>query len=296
MSGPSPRSPGRDRLAGRAAALTLPGAVASFAKMLCSPLLSGLGAGARLGGLLGLLVLAAGIAAGAAPPTPLEAALRDLQADDLLVADAAVDQLVACGPVAVPALLPLLADERRDVRAGAIRALGLIGDPRAGEPVLGVLRSCLEGRDPDTFEDRYVRILAIQALGRLREQKARPALGEVVRGGDPFERVHAAVSLFLLREELGYDLLRRSLADTSLAIRNIAVEGLGEGRTEVARDLILAATEDESWVVRDTAYRALGSWREDEQVRAALRKGAEDPSRFVRETVAELQSLEGTVP
>ncbi len=264
--------------------------------MLCSPLVSGLGAGRRLGGLLGLIVLAAGVAAAAAPPKPLEAALRDLQADDLLVADSAVDELVACGPEAVPALLPLLADGRRDVRAGAIRALGLIGDPRAGEPVLGALRGCLEREEPDTFEDRYIRILAIQALGRLREQKAVPALGMLARSGDPFERAHAAVSLFLLGEELGYDLLRRSLADTSLAIRNIAVEGLGEGRTEVARDLILAATDDESWVVRDTAYRALGSWLEDEQVRAALRKGAEDPSRLVRETVAELQSREGTVP
>lgn len=265
--------------------------------MLGSSLSHGRRAGGWTGGLLGLLVLVVGVCAAQAPSTPLEVALRDLQADDLLVADAAVDRLVACGEAAVPALLPFVADERRDVRAGAIRALGLIGDPRAGGPVLGVLRGTLAGGEPDTFEDRYLRILAIQALGRLREPKAVPALQELAaEGGDPFEKVHAAVSLFLLGEELGYDLLRRSLADTSLAIRNIAVEGLADGRTEVARDLILAATQDESWVVRDAAYRALGSWLEHDEVRAALRKGAEDPSRFVRETVAELQSPEGTAP
>jgi HEAT repeat protein len=233
---------------------------------------------------------AGGLPAAPAARPALEEALLHLQADDVLVADAAVEELVACGEPAVEPLLGLLADERRDVRAGAIRALGLLADNRAVPPLVDILERSLERREPDTLEDRYIRILAIQALGRLRGGARTIALLREAAAGDPFERAHAAVSLFLLEEELGYDLLRRSLADTSLAIRNLTVEGLSEARTDVARDLILAATEDESWVVRDTAYRALRRWLDHEQVRAALRKGAKDPSRFVRETVAELQS------
>jgi HEAT repeat protein len=68
------------------------------------------------------------------------------------------------------------------------------------------------------------------------------------------------------------------------------VEGLGGSTDSRARSLVLPMTGDESWVVRDSAYRALAAWRGDREVRAALKKGAEDPSWFVRETVREIQT------
>jgi HEAT repeat protein len=218
----------------------------------------------------------------------LEEALRRLQADDVLVSDAAVAEIVAHGEAGADALLPLLEDERRDVRAGAILGLGLLRDERASAPLRELLARLMDNPEPDTMEDRYFRILAIQALGRISDPSAADLLRKAIRSEDAFDRAHAGISLFLLGENPGYDLVRECLADTALAIRNVAVEGLKDSTDPRAFGLILAATEDESWVVRDSAYRSLDRWLDQEDVLEALRRGAEDPSWYVRETVAEI--------
>jgi hypothetical protein len=46
-------------------------------------------------------------------------------------------------------------------------------------------------------------------------------------------------------------------------------------------------TEVESWVVRESAFRVLLMWPRDEETRQALVRGADDPSWYVRQTVAE---------
>ena len=213
-------------------------------------------------------------------------ALRRLEADDVLVADAAVEEIVAFGSAGVAALLPLLRDDRRDVRGGAIRGLGLLREPRAGEPIRAILAGTLSRDEPDTMEDRYFRILAIQALGRIRDRESADLLREVASSGDEFERAHAGISLFLSGEDPGYDLARECLADTAMAVRNLVVTGLGESDDARARDLILSMTRDESWVVRDSAYLALRAWAADSrEVAAALQEGRKDPSWYVRQTV-----------
>ncbi|NNE42742.1 MAG: HEAT repeat domain-containing protein [Gemmatimonadetes bacterium] len=210
------------------------------------------------------------------------------------MADAAVEELVALGPASGDALLPLLDDSRRDVRAGAIRGLGLLGDPRAGAPLRSALRLSWENPEPDTLDERYFRILSIQALGRIRDAEAADLLREFVNGGDEFERAHAGISLFLLEKDPGYDVVRASLKDPVMAIRNLTVEGLGATDDRRARELVLSATRDESWVVRDTAYRVLGGWPADGSIRDALEKGSGDPSWFVRQTVAEARRGSGS--
>jgi HEAT repeat protein len=174
------------------------------------------------------------------------------------------------------------------VRAGAIRALGLLREARAAAPLERALRRSLDRTEPDTMAERYFRILTIQALGRIGDRSAAPLLREAARREDPFERAHAAISLFLLGEDPGYDLLRECLADTAMAIRNLAVEGLGESEDPRALRLLLERTRDESWVVRDSAYRALARWSDREEVAEALERGGGDPSWFVRQTVAEV--------
>jgi HEAT repeat protein len=216
----------------------------------------------------------------------LAASLERLQADDVLVADAAVEEIVGYGSAGVDALLPLLDDDRRDVRAGAIRGLGLLGDPRAAEPIRRVLEGTLDRPDPDTMADRYFRILAIQALGRIGDRGSAPLLREIATSGDEFERAHAGISLFLSGEDPGYDLARECLADTAVAVRNLVVTGLGESDDPRARDLILPMTRDPSWVVRDSAYWALRRWSGDSrEVASALEEGRNDPSWYVRQTV-----------
>ena len=216
----------------------------------------------------------------------LAASLERLQSDDVLVADAAVEEIAGYGSAGVDALLPLLDDDRRDVRAGAIRGLGLLADPRAAEPIRRVLEGTLGRPEPDTMADRYFRILAIQALGRIGDRGSAPLLREIATSGDEFERAHAGISLFLSGEDPGYDLARECLADTAVAVRNLVVAGLGESDDPRARDLILSMTRDPSWIVRDSAYWALRGWsRESREVASALREGRNDPSWYVRQTV-----------
>jgi len=213
-------------------------------------------------------------------------AMERLRSSDILVSDAAVEDIVQAGPTAVDSLLGVLGDSRREVRAGAIRGLGMLGDPRATAPILELLRGSLERRKPDTFEDRYLRILEIQALGRLRAKEAAGVL-ERASKGDAFEEAQSAVALFHLGENLGYSLVEKCLSDTTLAIRNLVVEGVSEENTQEAKRILIHATKDPSWVVRDTAYRGLGKWDTDSEAANVLNSGEADSSWFVRETVRE---------
>jgi HEAT repeat protein len=127
----------------------------------------------------------------------------------------------------------------------------------------------------------------IQSLGRLTDGEAAPMLREVLRSADPFERAHAAISLFLSGADPGYDAVRECLQDPDPAVRNVAVSGLGESPGQAARDLLLSVVHDESWIVRDSAFRALARHGDVAEVREAYRQGANDPSWYVRETIAE---------
>lgn len=217
----------------------------------------------------------------------LAAALERLQAEDPLVADAAVEDLVALGPEAVDALLPLLASPARDVRAGAIRGLGLLGDGRARRPLTEALATSLARQAPDDMASRYHRILLVEALGRVgADAEGAGLLRGVQASDDPFERAHATIALFRSGEDPGYDAVRQLLESEDPALRVLAVNGIGEEGAAEAPDLLLPLTEDASWLVRDAAFAALAPWRAEDRVAQALRRGAEDPSWYVRETVA----------
>ncbi|HMB68447.1 MAG TPA: HEAT repeat domain-containing protein [bacterium] len=241
------------------------------------------GRATRIGWVGALLALAWPAAA-----DPLEAALERLRSPEVLVSDAAVDELVALGAPAVDALLPLLDDEGRDVRAGAIRGLGLLGDRRAAAPLRERLEASLAPGPPDDLTARYHRILLAQALGRLRDAEATPLLLRLAASGDPFERAHAAISLFLSDADPGYDRLRACLEDADPAIRCLAVRGAGESGREAALELMLPLAEDPSWLVRDAVFRALAPFATRPEAREAYRRGGSDPSWYVRRTVAEI--------
>jgi len=239
---------------------------------------------------LGIAAFAAATIGSVAPEAAadaVDAALDRLQSGDALVADRAVEDLVAAGEPGAAALRPLLADSRRDVRAGAIRGLGLLRDREALPELVEALRASLVRTEPDVLEDRYFRVLLIQALGRIGEPQSAPILLEAANGADEFERAHAGISLFLLGEDPGYDLVRDCLAHPEAAIRNVAVEGLSEVSSDRARPLVLPMVDDPSWVVRESAFRALLGWPADDATRAAMARGSRDPSWYVRQTVAE---------
>jgi HEAT repeat protein len=226
-------------------------------------------------------------AVSAAAPPNLDAALGRLASEDVLVADAAVEEVVGFGAPAVDSLLARVSDPRRDVRAGAIRGLGLLGDRRASPTLRELLMESLSPNGADTMETRYLRILLIQAVGRLRDPEAASLLRQAAASADPFERAHAAVSLVVSGEDPGYDLARECLADADPALRTVVADGLGEVSDDRARGLLVDLTRDEAWVVRDAAYRSLARFRDDPAVREALERGAKDPSWYVRQSAAE---------
>lgn len=66
--------------------------------------------------------------------------IDQLRDRDGLKRQAARHQLVDAGPVAVPALIPLLSDPVEYVRWEAAKTLTELPDPRAAEPLTGLLR------------------------------------------------------------------------------------------------------------------------------------------------------------
>src|SRR4030095_6976988 len=158
------------------------------------------------------LILLMCIPSGAVPA--LDEAMQRLRSPDILISDAAVEAIGQSGPAGVDSLLAALGEPQRDVRAGAIRGLGLLKDARAVAPIMKILEGSLANRGPATFEDRYLRILAIQALGRLRAKEALGLLEQAAEG-DAFEEAQAGVALFHLHENLGYSLVKKCLSDTT---------------------------------------------------------------------------------
>lgn len=234
-----------------------------------------------------LLAALGGAPVAASAPGTLAEALARLAADDVLVADAAVEEIVSFGTPAVDSLLARLEHPGRDVRAGAIRGLGLLRDPKAAPALRALLRASLDRAEPDTMETRYLRILLLQSLGRLRDPEAAPLLREAGASADPFERAHAGLSLVAIAQDPGYDLVRESSAAGEPALRALVAEGLADAGDDRAKTLLLSLTEDEAWVVRDAAFRSLAAYRADPAVAQALERGQADPNWFVRRTVAE---------
>jgi HEAT repeat protein len=114
--------------------------------------------------LAGLHVLRDAPALTAGARRAAERATRD---GDLATRRQALEVLAGHDPAAsFSVVLAALADEHRDVRARAARALGALGDRRAALPLIARLED----------GDRLVRAEAIVALGALGERRALPAL------------------------------------------------------------------------------------------------------------------------
>jgi HEAT repeat protein len=164
-------------------------------------------------------------------------------------------------------VIPLLKDEDANIRAAAAQALGVIGDPRAVEPLLDLLLDLpVTGDRRETYEDRRQKYAAMVSLGQLRATEAVEPLLTALEDSRPVagERALLALGMIYSREDAAEDLV----------IPSAVVEG------------ILACLEHWNPPVRRQAARAAGKMRlesaaeplgkmlrdEDEAVRAEAKR------------------------
>lgn len=182
---------------------------------------------------------------------------------------------------AVPLLIELLGDET--IRGTAANALGTIGDPRAVEPLIGLLTA--EGNTATA---------AAQALGRIKDRRAVepildacPRKADLNQGGiriwpnDLTENpVHNqfAWALFDMRY-VAVEPLAQALADPSERVRRVAAwvlynlaiqSGLDREDMQPAVEPLVRALDDPAEIVRFHAAMALGILREPRAVPTLL--------------------------
>ncbi len=174
---------------------------------------------------------------------------------------------MARGVEAVPALIGALTHASPFVRFHATELLGVIGDERAIEPLVGRLGDLEENRGgvaagaeaalvrfgprataallaaaheaPETVQTRAVRL-----LGRIRAGVPPEPIRALLREGSENVRVQAATALWRLCEGEAADDLVRALADGSRVVRAAAAEALARlGRRE-ARPVLEAILDD----------------------------------------------------
>lgn len=153
----------------------------------------------------------------------LVAFLREA-ADDTL-RNAAVEMLKARGRDAVPLAIELLGDRDADVALQAVLVLDHVRDPRALEPLRGMLahanlnvvqaaivaighigtRAAVDDLVPFLCRDPWVQLAAVEALGDLRATEAIPALATLLE--DPFLGALAADAIARIGGEHAFRLL-----------------------------------------------------------------------------------------
>jgi HEAT repeat protein len=180
-----------------------------------------------------------------------EAALRDVRSPDArvraLAADALADVAEAERPQAVAALVPLLRDERHEIRATAAIALGVLGD----RSVVPQLVDKLVDGNPQA------RQAAAIALGRLGDPAAFDALAEQLREGPADLRFQAARSLAEIDPARAFEPLCAALGDRDAEVRGSVAEALSVVGDARAAGWLAPLLEDKRLATRFAAAMTL---------------------------------------
>jgi hypothetical protein len=191
--------------------------------------------------------------------------IRSMKHRDLDVQWRAAETLASMGPEVFDILVENLDSRSKDIRLGAIEALGDSGDQRAIIPLTPLLR------DPDN-EIRWETALA---LGMFHDEEVIPFLKEAIRDRDRYVREGAALSLQRLSWkpenllEEGYILSARQEWDALTRCGSLAVLPLD------------IASRDKDPEIRLNAARTLGELGSEEAIPVIYRL-LRDPDERVR--------------
>jgi HEAT repeat protein len=199
----------------------------------------------------------------------------------------------ALSDIGEPAVLPLIAalnDQAWGARAGAVWALGKIGDVRAVQPLIEALRWGDAGSEvvemllgfgdvilrPLAFalknhDSDYVRRGAAYLLGEFADLLVVPALINALENDiDEETRANAVIALGKRRDARAVEPLIAVLGDPSPLLRESSVRALGEigaavGGTRI-REALALALHDADWGTRQSAAEMLiklgGEWHD----------------------------------
>lgn len=171
--------------------------------------------------------------------------VRELQELDEGVSRPIAESLVRFGPVAVPGLIGVLADEAHGpARVWAARILGQIRTPDAVEPLVGLLFA----------RDDLLRIAVASALGEIQDRRAlQPLVQATLRDPAPQVRAHAAGAVARIAAEGAVDVLVAALADPDYVTRLRALEAFESIKLEDASALVRALRDPKGEVRRRAA-------------------------------------------
>lgn len=178
--------------------------------------------------------------------------------------------------------------EDSDSRRRAAQALS-----RLGRRAFEVLVEALRDPEPD------VRMVAVQALGRMEDGRAVEALMAVYPDQDRAVRTRIIEALDQYKDPRLFDLFLDALRDSNPQTRVAAVEALGELRDERAIGALSAGLTDENSYVRSYSLKALGKFRDSRLIDAMIPL-LQDESQFVRSAAAmalcEIRDTRAVVP
>ena len=191
------------------------------------------------------------------------------------VRDRALDSISGFGPQFLNATIDLFRDPDADIRAGAIAVADAIEDPRIALPMIELLKDpdwwirisaadslgrlkAVQAVEPliSSLSDAEVKWSAVQALGRIADPRALPALGRML--GDPASDVRIEVMQALrnfVHPQVKSALLEVAQKDPDRMVRTRAIDILDElsppgdpsrAQVDAVRSQALAATASKS--------------------------------------------------
>jgi HEAT repeat protein len=168
--------------------------------------------------------------------------LDDLGDERRAVRDAAVNELVKAGRVAVPSLIERLNQPQARARIGAAIALGRLQPPEAAGPLLIAATTA-----PQTADERELRPIALRALANCltgMEEGLAPSLLPLAADPDRFTRAAALLCLGRLADRRGMRaVVAAILEDDPFVVESAAValsEGIREEDGDLVRPLLVA--------------------------------------------------------
>ncbi len=189
----------------------------------------------------------------------------------------------------IQALLKMLDHDDTKMRLEGVRALALLPDEKAVEPLILAMKNEVVG----------VRMVAVHALGEIDNPRARQELRNALYDSSSDIRLEAIKAIVKLSEEVAFPMMEEAMRNEVNEVRRIAIRGIIQSGDPRAWDIIEEAVNDPDSVVRKRAARAIMEM-EDKDVKPQKEIPADEKtlallemmkSRNVQERLAALETL-----